>query len=126
MARQAGKLSASSAGGMNGREGPDMPGAVAAGITWGCSPMLHLLTGLTLRSPSVGAQTSPHRHVGKTPGSPEPDQWAQMIARGKARRTASQEPNLEDLLDDPVVRRMMLSDRVDPSDIRRAMEKKEG
>jgi hypothetical protein len=48
-----------------------------------------------------------------------------MIARGKARETLPRELRLEDLLDDPVVRRMMRSDRVDPSDVRRAMAKKE-
>jgi len=87
--------------------------------------MLHLLTGLTLRGPSDDAKKQPRRQAAKTSASPEPDQWAQMIARGKARGTAPREPNLEDLLGDPVVRRMMLSDRVDPSDIRRAMVKKE-
>jgi hypothetical protein len=87
--------------------------------------MLHLLTGLTLRGPSAGAQKLPPRRAAKTSDTAEPDQWAQMIARGKSRETLPREPNLEDLLDDPVVRRMMLSDRVDPSDIRRAMMKEE-
>jgi len=81
--------------------------------------MLHLLTDLKLR----GAHVSRPRSRGEAIG-PEPDQWAQLIARGKARRVANQEPSLDEVLDDPVIRRMMQRDRVDPSDIRRLADKK--
>jgi hypothetical protein len=47
-----------------------------------------------------------------------------MIARGKERRFVDGEPTLEEVLDDPVIRRVMQSDRVDPSDIRQFAAKK--
>ncbi len=47
-----------------------------------------------------------------------------MVARGRTRQAFAQEPSLEEVLNDPVIKRMMKSDSVDPSDIRRFAAKK--
>jgi hypothetical protein len=85
--------------------------------------MLHLLTDLRLRG-SRTARPRP-RDGGEAPALTEPDRWAQMIARGKARGLMNQEPSLDEVLDDPVIRRMMQRDRVEPEDIRRFAAKKQ-
>jgi hypothetical protein len=84
--------------------------------------MLHLLTDLKLRGSRTTRPRS--RDGGEAPVLPEPDRWAQMIARGKARGLMNQEPSLDEVLDDPVIRRMMQRDRVEPEDIRRFVVKK--
>ncbi len=86
--------------------------------------MLHLLTDLSLRGSKSRSAQPPSRKAGTTTASSEPDQWAQMVARGRTRQAFAQEPSLEEVLNDPVIKRMMKSDSVDPSDIRRFAAKK--
>ena len=86
--------------------------------------MLHFLTDLSSRGSKSRSAQSSGPPSGKAAASTEPDQWAQMIARGRTRQAFAQEPSLEEVLNDPVIKRMMKSDAVDPSDIRRFADKK--